>query len=53
MLLHQRTRQDKLGSYFIEQGLLNTEEVNTLLGDLSEHNLKYRHGYPHHFYYHR
>ncbi len=53
ILLHQRTRQDKLGSYFIEQGLLNTEEVNTLLGDLSEHNLKYRHGYPHHFYYHR
>lgn len=53
ILLHQRTRQDKLGSYFIEQGLLSSEEVNTLLGELSEHNLKYRHGYPHHFYYHR
>jgi hypothetical protein len=53
ILLHQRSRQEKLGSYFIDQGLLSSEEVNCLLGDLSEHNLKYRHGYPHHFYYHR
>jgi len=53
ILLHQRTRQGKLGSYFIEQGFLTPAEVNHLLSDLSEHNLKYRHGYPHHFYYHR
>ena len=52
ILLHQRTRQGKLGSYFVEQGFLSTEEVNRLLVDLSEHNLKYRHGYSHHFYYH-
>lgn len=53
ILLHQRTRQDKLGSYFIDQGLLTTGEIECMLRDLSEHNLKYRHGYPHHFYYHR
>ena len=53
ILLHQRTRQDKLGSDLIEQGLFSSDEINRLLGDLSEHNLKYRHGYPHHFYYHR
>ncbi len=52
ILLHQRTRQDKLGSYFIEQGLFSHAQINRLLGDLSEHNLKYRHGYPHNFYYH-
>ncbi len=53
ILLHQRTRQSKIGTYFIEQGLLSAEDINRLLGDLSAHNLKYRHGYPHHFYYHR
>ena len=53
ILLHQRTRQEKLGRYFIDQGLLGVAEVERLLGELSEHNLKYRHGYPHHFYYHR
>jgi hypothetical protein len=53
ILLHQRTRQGKIGSYFIEQGLLSIDEVNRLLNDLSEHNLKYRHGHSHHFYYHR
>ncbi len=53
ILLHQRTRQGKIGSYFTEQGLLSVEEVNHLLGDLSDHNLKYRHGHSDHFYYHR
>lgn len=52
ILLHQRTRQGKLGSYFVEQGLLSQMEVNRLLADLAEHNQKYRHGYPNHFYYH-
>jgi hypothetical protein len=53
ILLHQRTRQDKLGSYFVSQGLLTNTEIEQLLHDLSEHNLKYRHGFPQHFYYHR
>lgn len=53
ILLHQRTRQSKLGAYFIEQGILSRQEIDLLLRDLSDHNLKYRHGYPHHFYYHR
>ncbi len=53
ILLHQRTRQSKIGNYFVEQGLLTAEDVERLLYELSDHNLKYRHGYPHHFYYHR
>lgn len=53
ILLHQRTRQNKLGNYFIEQGLLTPDKIEHLLYDLSSHNLKYRHGYAHHFYYHR
>ncbi|MCF6179107.1 MAG: J domain-containing protein [Geopsychrobacter sp.] len=52
ILLHQRTRQEKLGNYFIAQGLLTPRKISQLLSDLSEHNLKYRHGYSHHFYYH-
>ncbi len=53
LLLHQRSRQHKLGAYFVEQGILTATEIETLLEELSEHNLKYRHGYPHHFYYRR
>jgi len=53
ILLHQRSRQGKLGDFFVEQGLLSSTQIRQLLDDLSDHNLKYRHGYPHHFYYHR
>ena len=53
ILLHQRTRQQKLGNFFIEQGLFSPAEIEILVDELSEHNLKYRHGHPHHFYYHR
>ncbi len=52
ILLHQRSQQSKLGDYFVEQGLLTMREIERLLGELAEHNLKYRHGYPHHYYYH-
>jgi hypothetical protein len=52
ILLHQRSRQGKLGDFFVEQGLLSKIQINQLLDDLSDHNLKYRHGYRRHFYYH-
>jgi hypothetical protein len=52
VLLHQGGRQNKLGSYFTEQGHLSTEELNQLLRDLAEHNQKHRHGHSHHYYYH-
>ncbi len=53
ILLHQRNCQGKLGHFFVDQGLVTAEEIEQLLCDLSTHNLSYRHGYPHHFYYHR
>lgn len=54
LLLHQRTRQQQMGRYFIEQGFLEEGELNQLLNQLAEHNRTYRQGYAGHYYfYHR
>jgi len=54
LLLHQRTRQKQMGSYFIEQGFFKEEMLNQLLNQLAEHNRTYRQGYGGHYYfYHR
>lgn len=52
ILLHQRTRQKQMGSYFIEQGFFEAETLNQLLNQLAEHNRTYRQGYGGHFYFH-
>ncbi|HEY5672672.1 MAG TPA: J domain-containing protein [Malonomonas sp.] len=54
MLLHQRSRQQQMGQFFIEQGFFNEETLNLLLGKLAEHNQNYRHGSNGQYYfYHR
>jgi len=51
LLLHQRTRQLKLGTYFIEQGIFSAEELERLLACLAAHNQQYRHDYSYQAYY--
>lgn len=54
LLLHQRSRQQQMGQYFIEQGILNAAALNQLLEQLAEHNLKHRNSLNSHYYfYHR
>ena len=52
MLLHQRTRQQQMGQYFVEQGLFNEKNLNLLLGKLAEHNQTYRHSFSGQYYFH-
>lgn len=53
LLLHQRTRQHKLGVYFVEQGIFSQAELEHFLGCLAAHNQQYRNGYSHQpYYYH-
>lgn len=52
ILLHQRSRQKQMGSYFIEQGFFEDDTLNQLLNQLAEHNQTYRQGYGGHYYFH-
>jgi len=52
LLYHQRTRQQQLGEYFVEQGLLDSNSLHDLLGQLAEHNRKYRKDFSGQYYYH-
>ena len=51
LLLHQRTRQQQMGRYFIEQGFFDEEALHSLLSNLAEHNQRYRQNYSGYFYY--
>ncbi len=54
LLLHQRTRQQQMGRYFIEQGFFEETDLHQLLNQLADHNQTYRQGYGGHYYfYHR
>ncbi len=52
LLYHQRTRQQQLGEYFVEQGLLDSNRLQDLLRQLAEHNRKYRKDFSGQYYYH-
>lgn len=41
LLRHQRTRQQRLGQFFIERGLLTAAETDQLARDLDRHNARY------------
>ena len=50
LLFHQRTHQKQIGRYFIEHNHISENALDKLLGELSEHNLKYRHSFSGQFY---
>jgi hypothetical protein len=52
LLYYQRTRQQQLGEYFVEQGLLDQDMLHDLLGQLAEHNRKFRKDFSNQYYYH-
>lgn len=52
LLLHQRSQQKQLGSYFVEQGFFDEETLNQLLTQLAEHNRTYRKGFNGFYYFH-
>lgn len=41
LLRHQRTRQQRLGQYFIERGLMTATEADRLARDLDRHNSRF------------
>lgn len=41
LILYQRTMQKKLGQYFVEKGILSSEEIEHLAGKLTEHNTRF------------
>jgi len=41
LLRHQRSRQQRLGQYFIDRGLLSPAETDRLASDLERHNARY------------
>jgi hypothetical protein len=51
LLYHQRTRQQQLGEHFVEQGLFDRDTLHDLLGQLAEHNRKFRKDYSGQYYY--
>jgi len=51
LLFHQRTRQKQIGEYFIEQGFFDEATLHDLLGQLAEHNRRYRKDLSSQFYY--
>ncbi|MBD1399673.1 J domain-containing protein [Pelovirga terrestris] len=51
LLYYQRTRQQQLGEYFVEQGLLDRDTLHDLLGQLAAHNRKFRKDYSGQYYY--
>jgi len=50
LLLHQRSNQKQIGRYFIENNYVTEKKLEHLLGELSEHNLKYIRGFSGQFY---
>lgn len=44
LLLYQRSRQQRIGSYFIERGFVNAAEMERLVLDLQVHNATARRG---------
>ena len=40
LLAYQRTRQKRLGHYFVESGLISAMEMERLIADMQEHNAK-------------
>ena len=52
LLFHQRTRQKRMGLFFIEQGYFDKATLNQLLLQLAEHNQTYRKGFSGHYYFH-
>jgi hypothetical protein len=40
LLAYQRTRQKKLGHYFVEKGLLTPREMERMVAELKEHNAR-------------
>lgn len=54
LLFYQRSKQQQIGSYFVNKGFLNETTMNQLLTRLAEHNNSYRKGFGrHYYYYHR
>lgn len=51
LLYHQRTRQQQLGEYFVEQGLFDNDRLHELLSQLAEHNRKFRKDSSGQYYY--
>ena len=51
LLFHQRSRQQRLGDYFVAQGLFDQTTLNRLLTQLAEHNRLHRRGSGGHYYY--
>ena len=51
LLLHQRTRQQQMGRFFIDQGFFGEEALHHLLANLAEHNQSYRQNYSGQFYF--
>ncbi len=51
LLYYQRTQQRQLGEYFIEQGLLDKDTLQNLLGQLAEHNRRFRKDHNGQYYY--
>ena len=52
MLLHQRSKQQQMGQYFIGQGLFDEEALHQLLRQLAEHNQAHRHSFSGQYYFH-
>ncbi len=51
LLFHQRTRQQQMGEYFVEQGLFDHDNLQDFLSQLAEHNRRFRKDYSGHYYY--
>jgi hypothetical protein len=41
LLVYQRTRQKKLGQYFIQRGVLSREEMEQMVADLNQYNVRF------------
>ncbi len=54
LLCHQRSRQQQMGHYFVQQGYLDEASLDQLLHQLAEHNRTHRKGFSDYYYfYHR
>jgi len=51
LLLHQRTRQQQMGRFFMDQGFIDEEALQQCLEKLAQHNQGHRQGTSGHFYF--
>lgn len=51
LLFHQRSQQQQIGKYFVENGYVDEQTLNQLLQQLAEHNRAFRQGLSGQFYY--